>query len=372
MFGRDKASDFKPHYFQRRIRVFKEPRVPTIIISREAYTKMWLYVDIAPEEVGWVGTAKQLPNGDFSIEKVWLLKQHVTGVETTLTLDGWADMATELLSRDEEGLEDWDNLRFWGHSHVRMGTSPSGRDQRSMEELEESQHPWFIRGIFNKLGRIEFTVYLYDKGIVFEDAPWTVEGLPASAPDTQAEPNATGDLKHAPGADSTEQKLEAEDKEPTDTGSNDKGSNVQKTVGFTPKPPPQTRLFGSVRSNADPLYQADVTEDLRAEVQAEFDVKVKSRWSSHNRYEPTWEIPDEVEQPTALPSSVESAQPAAAPVEKAAAPVSPMVITTPAESSSSLPLVSVRTVPRVAPRATKKSLWIKLSELVELFQTPNH
>ena len=155
MFGTKDAANFKPHYFTRRVRLLKNPPVPNIVITREAYAKMWLYVDIAPEEVSWVGTAKQLRNGDFFIHKIWLLKQEVTGTEATLTSDGLGDLMMDLINRDEEGLEDWDNVRFWGHSHVRMGTSPSPQDERTMREQGESllPHPWFIRGILNKLRR---------------------------------------------------------------------------------------------------------------------------------------------------------------------------------------------------------------------------
>ena len=159
MFGltSSTATDFKPHYFQPRIVQYRQRPMPKIVIAREAYAKMWLYVDIASEEVGWMGTAEKTADGNFFISKVWLLKQQVTSVETEMSTEGLSELATELLSRGDEGMQDWDNLRFWGHSHVRMGTSPSGTDERTMRMLEEAQHPWFIRGILNKLGRIEFT-----------------------------------------------------------------------------------------------------------------------------------------------------------------------------------------------------------------------
>ena len=33
---------------------------------------------------------------------------------------------------------------------------------------------WYIRGIFNKLGRAEFTIYFYDLGFALKDVPWDV------------------------------------------------------------------------------------------------------------------------------------------------------------------------------------------------------
>lgn len=171
---------FYPHSFTPRIRYLpgSEPEVPKVILTREAYARMFLYVQIARQEVGWLGTVKQLPNGDFRIEKVMLLKQEVTGVETELSNDGLGELAMELLSRGDEGVEDWNNMRFWGHSHVHMHTSPSGTDEHTMLKFQNAGHPWFIRGIFNKDGRAEFTIFLYEQGLKIEDARWEVEEAP--------------------------------------------------------------------------------------------------------------------------------------------------------------------------------------------------
>jgi hypothetical protein len=65
-----------------------------------------------------------------------------------------------------------ERLRFWGHSHVRMGTSPSSTDENTPLNYQRLGLPWFIRGIFNKLGRAEFTVYLFEEGYRFIDVPW--------------------------------------------------------------------------------------------------------------------------------------------------------------------------------------------------------
>jgi hypothetical protein len=33
---------------------------------------------------------------------------------------------------------------------------------------------WFIRGIFNKDGRAEFSIWFYNKGVAFNDVPWAI------------------------------------------------------------------------------------------------------------------------------------------------------------------------------------------------------
>lgn len=166
------AKPFAPHGFERKLELLGG--MPSIEISRSAYNKMRLYVEIADKEVGWLGTAVRLPGGDFRITDVFLFQQEVTSVETEISADGLAEFATEILARGEQGTEIWNNLRFWGHSHVRMGTSPSGTDERTMATFQGAGHPWFIRGIFNKLGRAEFAIYLFDSGVRVCDAEWSI------------------------------------------------------------------------------------------------------------------------------------------------------------------------------------------------------
>jgi hypothetical protein len=194
MFG-DNEGPFLPHRFDARVRLLptKEPQAPKVIISRAAYERMWLYVDMAPQEVGWMGTATRLPSGDFEIAKVMLFDQQVSGVETEITTDGFGSLATELIQKGDEGLDDWNKLRFWGHSHVRMGTTASGTDERTMIRekfdrqfgprnlfcFQDANVPWAIRGIFNKHGRAEFTIFLYEEGLRIDDAEWMVVEQPA-------------------------------------------------------------------------------------------------------------------------------------------------------------------------------------------------
>ena len=98
-----------------------EPKAPRIIVSRQAYAQMNLSVEIAKEEVGWMGTVKRQENGDFLIEKCFLFSQKVHPTETEISNEGFSELSMELLDGVLEGDEaNWDvnKLRFWGHSHV--------------------------------------------------------------------------------------------------------------------------------------------------------------------------------------------------------------------------------------------------------------
>jgi hypothetical protein len=43
-----------------------------------------------------------------------------------------------------------------------------------MERFGREGNPWYVRGIFNKLGRGSFTIYLFDRGLRINDAAWVV------------------------------------------------------------------------------------------------------------------------------------------------------------------------------------------------------
>jgi hypothetical protein len=163
-----------PHSFSPRMQMLSNMRPPRVFIAPEAYKRMQLYIELARKEVGWLGTVNRLENGDFFVDQVFLLEQEVTPTETELSVEGQNRLVNQLLERGDEGLELVNTMRFWGHSHVRMGTSPSGTDERTMERWQSEGLPWAVRGIFNKLGRAEFTVYLYEQGYRFCDAPWAV------------------------------------------------------------------------------------------------------------------------------------------------------------------------------------------------------
>lgn len=162
---------FTPHVFRQKI--YPIDRAPQVFVSLDAYRRMGLFVDLAPQEISWLGTVLELSSGDFLIDEVFLFPQEVTEVSTEMTGKGIAEVTIQLLSRPD-GIDVVNNLRFWGHSHVYMPTDPSQQDEDEMQTLRNPDCPWFIRGIFNKDGRAEFTVFLYDRGIKIVDAAWTI------------------------------------------------------------------------------------------------------------------------------------------------------------------------------------------------------
>lgn len=165
------AEAFCQHAFSKRVEFIGG--LPDILITPSALNMMWHYVDAAPDEVSWLGTCVRRGK-DLLIQEVFLLDQQVGPASTVITEDGLSKFAMELTEKREDGRRVWNSLRFWGHSHVRMGTSPSTQDDDLMDYFRTLGHKFFVRGILNKNGRMEFTVDLYDKGLRIFDAPWRI------------------------------------------------------------------------------------------------------------------------------------------------------------------------------------------------------
>ena len=162
-----------PHSFANQVE-FIDDGPPMVYMTRDAFSRMWHFVDIAGEEVGWLGTVQQTRYGNFLIEEVFLLEQEVSAAQTEISEDGIAKLAQELIETRQDGVEVVNKIRFWGHSHVRMGTSPSGQDEAQMRHFQQNDCPWFVRGILNKLGRMQFDIFLWDAGVKITDAPWAI------------------------------------------------------------------------------------------------------------------------------------------------------------------------------------------------------
>jgi hypothetical protein len=161
-----------PHRFSQKVGWLSKKKTPRILVSPDAYKRMQLYVELADQEIGWVGTAFQLGCGDYYIEHVFLLKQSAGAAHTRISHVGLRELYNELrrAGRHEHSRQ----LKFWGHSHVRMHTEPSAQDDETMIQLQEQRNKWYIRGIFNKHGRATFDLFWFDRNIRCLDVPWEI------------------------------------------------------------------------------------------------------------------------------------------------------------------------------------------------------
>lgn len=152
-----------------------EQSAPRVFISTEAISKMKHFVDKCQDEIGWLGTAYRTKN-NIIINDVFLFDQEVHATTTEITPEGLSEFAEELLQMGDIGIEIWNNLKVWGHSHVNMSVSPSSQDDKQMLTFKEGGHDWFIRIIANKKGDMKVDVYDYEVGIIYLDVPWVEFG----------------------------------------------------------------------------------------------------------------------------------------------------------------------------------------------------
>lgn len=149
-----------------------EGLTPRVAIKSEALNKMYLFIKECNEEVGWLGTIEQIENSQyFIINDVFLFEQNVSAVTTEITPEGLSTFAEEIMQRPD-GMEVWNSMKVWGHSHVNMGITPSGQDDKQMRDFQSGGHDYFIRLIGNKKGEMKLDFYNFKLGITYLDIPW--------------------------------------------------------------------------------------------------------------------------------------------------------------------------------------------------------
>lgn len=171
MYEKGLAADpFRPHEFktvQLMLRRFTEPK---IFIAPEAYGDMLAIAENSgSDEIGWLGTVTELGGGQYLVDGIHMPAQSVHGATCELTEEGLSQLLTELAQTDFDACE---RMLFWGHVHPGNGTSPSGQDESQVNQF--SHNDWFIRGIFGRQGRAEFTFFDFKNGVRWNDVPWAI------------------------------------------------------------------------------------------------------------------------------------------------------------------------------------------------------
>lgn len=165
-----------PHKFQTKIKFLKNIE-PKIIVTPQAKADMMAIIGLSgKDEIGWLGAVEKEDN-IYTITQIYLLEQEVSGASCTLSTDGMGEIFTKLVQDSDSNAE---KIMFWGHVHPGNSTSPSAQDEKAMEIFEHND--FFIRGIFSKEDRAEFTLFDFKNGQVYEDAKW-VDELPLVSKD---------------------------------------------------------------------------------------------------------------------------------------------------------------------------------------------
>lgn len=161
---------FVTHEFETKIEAIE---APNIIMSKEAFLDMGVLVALSDKEIGWLGMVDKINDSTYYIESIFLVDQQTSGSTTEILPEGLDSFMVEMMEKDPENYESINKrMRFWGHSHVTMGTHPSSQDLKQMEDFAHCE--FFIMGIANRHKSIRFWLYLNHKGVLVKDVPWSV------------------------------------------------------------------------------------------------------------------------------------------------------------------------------------------------------
>jgi hypothetical protein len=134
---------------------------------------MECYIEGCAYEIGWLCAAKRDDAGNIFIYDAFLFRQDVHHTTTEITPEGLTEFATDLLTLPN-GMELWNDIKAWGHSHVNMGVTPSGQDDKQMRDFANVGFPWFIRIIGNKKGDMRVDLWDYAARIEYSNLEWEV------------------------------------------------------------------------------------------------------------------------------------------------------------------------------------------------------
>lgn len=148
------------------IKWVKSPIIPNLIYTSKAYAKLQLLMGSThakTKEFGFLGLVHPI-GPDYLVTDFKLIPQEkCSGVyweSDDAKYPEWLNNNVHVELRK--------NLRLHGHSHVNMGTSPSGTDAQQIKLMFDSVKDFFIQFICNH--NMENTINLWDKkqNLIFE------------------------------------------------------------------------------------------------------------------------------------------------------------------------------------------------------------
>lgn len=141
---------------------------PTIFISSQAYLKMMLYVRDTDVEIAWHGIVERnVEQNWYYIKDVFLYPQIIRSATVDTDQEKYQDWLNNIEDDDV-----FNNIRFQGHSHVNMGTSPSGTDLNMYDKFLQvlPKNDYYIFMIMNKSGSLTSFIYDLAKNTIYESA----------------------------------------------------------------------------------------------------------------------------------------------------------------------------------------------------------
>lgn len=147
---------------------------PTIKITKNAVKWLTAMADLHSHEVGVFGFVDELPDNVYVVRDIFYPKHsEANGATCEISPEGETLMAEWLMSHNRE--DDLSKVKFWGHSHVDMGVSPSVQDEEQSIKRMNMNESYLIRGIFNKAGLLSISFYDYINKRRFDNIKWETD-----------------------------------------------------------------------------------------------------------------------------------------------------------------------------------------------------
>lgn len=145
---------------------------PTVYMSSSTYLKMLQFVLLCDKEIAWHGVVER-KGSIFFIKDVFLYPQRITTVTVQTDDTKYTQWAEKLPD------ETFNTMRFQGHSHVNMGTTPSGTDLTNWNEFLQNllDDDYYIFAIMNKSQDLNLCIYDLANNLIYEKSDITFRVL---------------------------------------------------------------------------------------------------------------------------------------------------------------------------------------------------
>lgn len=148
---------------------YEDKRRASVIFSSVAYAKMLMLVQHFSNEVAWHGVCVRDENdpATFRVSDILVYPQSVTGATVDMDQEKYGMWIADNIDDDR-----FCNLNLQGHSHVRMGVTPSGTDIGHQSEIlaQLRKDGFYVFMIANKMGDIWFSIYDLKENCLYENA----------------------------------------------------------------------------------------------------------------------------------------------------------------------------------------------------------
>lgn len=140
-------------------------KCPEIFITPEAYFTMQQYALQCPLEISWFSRVISPSDNKYVIMDAMLIDQTVSPASAEFSEEELSTFMMNTIS--EKGIDFFNEIKCWGHSHVNMSTSPSGQDLRQIRSFSEQDY--YIMLIINKRGEAHVEFYDFKHNTIYKN-----------------------------------------------------------------------------------------------------------------------------------------------------------------------------------------------------------